>query len=55
MTGNFITVKCLDCGNTQVMFSRPSSEVKCQVCGSLMASPTGGKASLHAEVVEEVQ
>ncbi|HID73661.1 MAG TPA: 30S ribosomal protein S27e [Thermoplasmata archaeon] len=55
MTGTFITVRCPDCDNAQIMFSRASTEVKCLVCGSVLASPTGGKARLHAEVVEEVQ
>ncbi|MCI0496808.1 MAG: 30S ribosomal protein S27e [Thermoplasmata archaeon] len=54
MTGTFLKVKCQDCGNTQIMYSRTSIEVKCLVCGSKLSSPTGGKAQLHAEVVEEV-
>lgn len=54
VTGTFLKVKCQDCGNTQIMYSRTSIEVKCLVCGSKLSSPTGGKAQLHAEVVEEV-
>jgi small subunit ribosomal protein S27e len=55
MTGDFIMVKCPDCGNTQRIFSRPSTEVKCLVCGSPLAVTTGGKAMLAAEMVEEAQ
>ena len=55
VTGTFLRVKCKDCGNSQIMFSRASTVVKCQVCGTVMASPTGGKAELHVETVEEVQ
>jgi small subunit ribosomal protein S27e len=55
MTGEFIMVKCPDCGNTQRIFTRPATEVNCLVCGSPLARPTGGKAVLTAEVVEEGQ
>ncbi len=55
MTGEFIMVKCPDCGNDQRIFSRPATEVNCLVCGSPLARPTGGKAALTAETVEEEQ
>ena len=41
----FLRVKCADCGSEQIVFHRPSTIVKCAVCGSTLATPTGGKAS----------
>jgi small subunit ribosomal protein S27e len=37
----FLRVKCA-CGNEQVVFSKPASNVKCLVCSETLVSPTGG-------------
>jgi|GEM_PF-158028 len=50
MTGKFLLVKC-ECGNEQRTFSHASTEVKCQVCGRLLATPTGGKATIWGVVI----
>lgn len=49
---SFILVKCQKCKNEQVIFSRPSSVIKCLVCGEVLAEPTGGEARLNARVLE---
>ncbi len=48
----FLKVKCHECGNEQVIFSRPATQVKCIKCGALIAIPTGGKAAVKAEILE---
>ena len=55
MAGDFLRVACPDCENEQIVFERASSSVACAVCGTTLASPTGGKAELNAEVVEVVE
>ena len=55
MAQNFIRAECNECGNQQVIFSRPSNEVECLVCSEVLAHPTGGKAELDAEIVEELE
>ena len=55
MARNFIRAECDECGNQQVIFSRPSQEVQCLVCSTVLAAPTGGKADLNAEVVQELE
>ncbi|HXX55607.1 MAG TPA: 30S ribosomal protein S27e [Methanoregula sp.] len=50
----FYKVKCPDCENEQTVFSKASTVVKCIVCGHDLATPTGGKASLKAEIVQEL-
>ncbi len=52
--GRFVKVKCSDCNNEQVIFKKASTEVLCQVCGGVLARPTGGAADLKGEIVEEL-
>ncbi|HYW01568.1 MAG TPA: 30S ribosomal protein S27e [Candidatus Acidoferrum sp.] len=49
---NFLRVKCPKCANEQVIFDRPSLVPHCSVCEEALAEPTGGKATLKAEVVQ---
>lgn len=48
----FIRVRCPDCGNLQVTFSHAAITVKCFKCGKTLVEPSGGKATIVAEVVE---
>jgi small subunit ribosomal protein S27e len=54
MTGEFLKVKCNGCKNEQVIFSKPAGEVKCLVCGEVLATNTGGKAHVGAKVIRPV-
>ncbi len=47
----FLRVKCLKCGNEQLIFGSPVNKVTCNVCSELLATPTGGKAKINGEVV----
>ncbi len=49
--GEFLKVKCDECGNEQVVFSKPAGDVACVVCDDILATAQGGKARLNAEVV----
>lgn len=51
-TSRFLKVICPDCGNEQIIFSKASTKVVCLVCGSTLATPTGGKAKIEGKVVE---
>lgn len=55
MPGSYIEVECPDCGNEQTLFSKASTEVRCAVCGSTLATPTGGEADLAGEVLSVVE
>lgn len=48
----FLKVICPDCENVQVVFSHPSTVVKCLVCGRTLAEPTGGKGNIKAKIIE---
>ena len=41
----FIRVKCA-CGNEQNIFGNAAGEIKCLVCGAVIASPTGSRVNV---------
>lgn len=51
----FLKVKCKDCGSEQVLFERASTKVTCEVCSATLATPTGGRADVKGEVLEELR
>jgi len=55
MSGSFFRVECPDCENEQVLFGKAASAVSCAVCGSTLATPTGGEADILGDVVETVE
>ena len=48
---SFVRVKCLKCGNEQVVFSSAVNKVNCNVCGIELAAPSSGKARIKGEIV----
>jgi len=50
----FVKVKCQDCGNDQIAFARPATNVQCTVCGTTLIKPAGGKGIVQGTVVGEV-
>ncbi len=53
MVGVFYKVKC-KCGNEQRIFSHISEVVNCEKCNEPLAHPSGGKAVIHGEILEEL-
>jgi len=51
-TSRFIKVRCNKCKNEQIIFGKPSTEVKCLVCGTVLAKTTGGKAEIKGQILE---
>lgn len=51
----FVRVRCNQCGNEQVIFDHATVEVRCLVCGNLLARPTGGKAEILGTVVKVLE
>ena len=50
----FIKVKCTDCENTQTIFDRTNLKISCNVCGSTLVLPKGGKADIKGEILDRV-
>jgi len=55
LKSKFIKVRCSKCKNEQVVFEKPSSEVKCLVCGALISAPRGGKGKVKANLLEVLE
>jgi ribosomal protein S27E len=51
-TGKFIRIKCSKCKNSQVIFGRASTKVRCTECNGIVALPSGGNAKIRARVEE---
>ena len=51
MTGKFLKVKCEKCKNEQIIFEKAASQVKCLVCGEVLAESSGGKAKIRAKIL----
>lgn len=49
-TSKFVEVECPKCKNEQVVFSKPSADVKCLVCGDVLAESTGGIADFKVKI-----
>lgn len=48
----FIRVRCQACKNEQIIFEGATTQVKCLICGAVIAEPKGGKAELKAKLIE---
>jgi len=48
---SFVRVKCLKCGNEQVLFGSSVNKVTCNVCGEELAQPSSGKAKIKGEII----
>lgn len=48
----FLRVKCLNCGNQQIIFGCSATDVSCLVCGKLLLQSTGGKARILTKILE---
>jgi len=48
----FVRVKCSKCKNSQIIFGKASTKVKCNECDGIIALPSGGNAKIRARVEE---
>ena len=46
----FLRIKCPDCGNEQFVFSNATTPGHCNVCGAILAEPSGVNAKVKGEV-----
>jgi small subunit ribosomal protein S27e len=51
---SFLRVRCRKCNNEQDIFGSPVNKVTCNVCGALLAEPSGGKARLRDSDVQVI-
>ncbi len=51
----FLKLRCTKCKNEQIAFSKAASTVKCLVCGEVLATPTGGRTRVEAQLLEVLE
>ncbi|MGD6851585.1 MAG: 30S ribosomal protein S27e [Candidatus Bathyarchaeia archaeon] len=51
----FLRVKCPKCGNEQLIFSNAVNVITCNVCGTTLAEPSGGRAQINGEVLSVLE
>ena len=51
----FIKVRCPKCKNEQIIFGKASTEIKCLVCGKVLAEPLGGKSKVKSRILEVLE
>ncbi len=54
-SSTFLRVKCPKCGNEQLIFSNAVNKVTCNVCSTVLAEPTGGKARIKGDIQAELE
>ena len=47
----FLVLKCLNCGNEQVVFGHATNKIDCNDCGAELVKPSGGKAIIRGEII----
>lgn len=52
LKSKFVKVRCEKCKNEQIIFNKAATEIKCLVCGEVLAQPSGSVAKLKAQVLE---
>lgn len=52
----FLRIKCQECEHEMIIFDHAKTKIECQSdnCDALIAEPLGGKARLHAEIIEKL-
>lgn len=50
----FNRVQCDECRETQIIYSHATSNVTCNSCGNVVATPTGSAAVLRGKKLEPV-
>ncbi len=51
----FLKVKCVDCGNEQIIFGSAKSVVKCVICEKTLCESGGGKAKITTKIVSVLE
>ncbi len=51
----FLRVKCQKCSNEQLIFSNAVNKIVCNVCGDILAEPSGGRAKIKGEVISVLE
>ena len=48
----FLKVACLKCKNEQIIFNKSAKDIKCLVCGNILAEVTGGMSIIRSKILK---
>ncbi len=48
----FLKVQCLKCKNEQIIYNKASNDVRCLVCGNILAVATGGMSIIKSKILK---
>jgi len=51
----FIKLRCPKCKNEQIVFGKPSTQIKCLICDKILVEPSGGKGKIKARILEVLE
>jgi len=54
-SSKFVKVRCPKCKNEQIIFGKSASNIKCLVCGKVLAEPSGGKSKIKSRILEVLE
>ncbi|MBW2981263.1 30S ribosomal protein S27e [Candidatus Woesearchaeota archaeon] len=54
-SSKFIKVRCPKCKNEQIIFGKAALDIKCLVCGKVLAEPSGGKSRIKSRILEVLE
>jgi small subunit ribosomal protein S27e len=54
-SSKFVKVRCPKCKNEQIIFGKSASNIKCLVCGKVLAEPSGGKSRIKSRILEVLE
>ena len=54
-SSKFIKIRCPKCKNEQIIFGKAATEVKCLVCGVVLAEAKGGKSKIKSRILEVLE
>jgi ribosomal protein S27E len=49
-TSTFVRVKCSKCKNSQIIFGKTATRVRCVKCSHVISKTSGGKTKIRAKV-----
>jgi len=55
MPAKYLRIICPRCKNKQIIYSRATLRIKCDLCNRLLIQPTGGKTKVKAGVKQIIK
>jgi len=51
---SYLLVKCRKCATERIVFSHSTTAIKCDGCGEELVVPSGGMASINADIIKRL-